>query len=257
MSYIDLQPVLVDWHYDADRISTRKIIGSDGREKIQMRVELGLLQMEQGGRPDGKRPFGSISLLEHHQRELAKYERNNATTIGFALAPRECRALWDEASLYYQRYVALFVLEEFDPVMRDTSHNIAILDLCLEYALERKDRFRMESSRPYVLMMDSRARALKSLAEGSSPSALAHVNRGLMHIRAHFENWNRPEAYDSAEEVKLLLELRRELVADIPADSVLVTRQELRDAIRQERFEEAARLREQLNKMYHQDNGES
>jgi hypothetical protein len=257
MSYIDLQPVLTDWHYDADRISTRKIIGSDGREKIQMRVELGLLQMEQAGRPDGKRPFGSNSLLEHHQRELAKYERNNAMAIGFALSPRECRALWEEASLYYQRYVALFVLEEFDLVTRDTAHNIAILDICRDYALERKDRFHLESSRPYVLMMDSRARALKSLADGSQASALAHVNRGLMHIRTHFENWGRPEAYDSAEEVKLLLELRAELGADIPENPILVTRKELRDAIRQERFEEAAKLHKQLKQMYHRNGGES
>ena len=39
----------------------RFVAGDDGREKIQMRIDLGLIQMETTGRPDGERPGGSTS----------------------------------------------------------------------------------------------------------------------------------------------------------------------------------------------------
>lgn len=255
MSYIDLQPVLVDWRYDADRISTRKIIGADGRPKIQMRVELGLLQMEIDGRPDGEKPCGCDSLLAYYHKKLAEYQARNATTLGFGLTPRECRALSDEVSLYYQRYVALFVLEEFALMVRDTSHNLAILDLCSDYALEAKDRIRMEPTRAYVLMMDARARALEALLEDQVSSSVAHVNRGILSIRDHFEQWGRPDAFESSEEVKVLRELRGDLLRDMPGDSLLATRRALHEAIAEERFEDAAELHDQLKRLCEEDTG--
>jgi len=41
----------------------RTLKGKDGMPKIQLRVDLGLLQMNAEGRPDGKKPFGHESLL--------------------------------------------------------------------------------------------------------------------------------------------------------------------------------------------------
>ena len=54
----DLSRLLREWDYDSNKLNVRRIIGEDGREKIQLRVDLGVLQMEVAGRPDGKRPFG-------------------------------------------------------------------------------------------------------------------------------------------------------------------------------------------------------
>ncbi len=246
MSYIDLQPVLMDWDYDPDRISTRKILGADGTVKIQLRVELGLLQMESKGRPDGARPHGRETLLGHHKERLARFEKKNGTTVGFALSARECKELHEEASLYYRRYVSLFVLEEFEDVIADTAHNIAVMDMLREYAAEAEDRRRLEPFRPYVLMMDARARAYHALGEEQHTSALAHVNRGLAHIRSVFESWNKADAYEAAEETRILRELRQEIMAEMPQDSVIVLRSALREAVAEERYEEAAKLRAKL-----------
>ena len=49
----DLGPILGDWPHEPGQITVRKIRGTDGRVKIQLRVDLGLLQMEADGRPDG------------------------------------------------------------------------------------------------------------------------------------------------------------------------------------------------------------
>jgi len=246
MCYIDLHETLDSWPYDSEQISVRKIVGVDGAVRIQMRVELGVLQMEVSGRPDGMRPHGCASLLEYFRHRLARYEQRNGTTLGFVLSPKQCQAVREEASLYYRRYVALFVLEEYAQVVPDTLHNLAIFDLCREYALQADDRECLESFRPYVLMMNARAQALQALEEEEHASALAHVNRGLLQIRAHYEERGELEAMEHSEEVKMLRSLAVDLTRQMPNDSLVRTCQALRAALEREQFEEAARLRDVL-----------
>jgi len=250
MSYIDLHNTLKDWPYEPEKISVRKILGTDGSVRIQMRVELGIVQMEAEGRPDGARPFGCPSLLAYYRKRVAKHEQANGTTLGFALTPQECNMLRFEASLFYRRYVAYFVLEEFDSVITDTAHSLDIFDLCRDYALEAEDRTALEEFRPYVLMMHARGQAYAALQENEPASALAHVNRGMLAIAAQYDELGHPEAAERSDELKILRELGRELSRKVPQDSILVTRKALRDAVEQERFEEAAQLRDQLERLY-------
>lgn len=249
MSYIDLQAALRDWPYEPDKISVRKILGTDDAVRIQMRVELGIIQMEAEGRPDGVRPHGATSLLEYFHRRYAKHVERNGTPLGFVLSRSDCEGLRNEASLYYRRYIALFVLEEFANVVRDTTHSLGIFDMCRDFAFEADDRNALEEFRPYVLMMRARGSAYHALEEGEPASALAHVNRGILEIRSHFEKVGRPDAFNNAEEVKMLRALAAELSGKVPSGSVLLTRRALRTAIDQERFEDAARLRDELKNM--------
>ncbi len=252
MSYVDLRNALVDWPYDPEQISVRKIIGMDGAEKIQMRVELGLLQMEAVGRPDGTTPFAAPSLLDHHLARLAKYRQRNGTEMGFALSAQQCEELRNEASIYYRRFVSYFVLEEYDKVSQDTAHNLALFDLCREYALEREDRSALEVYRPYLVMMDARACAHHALHDNEPASALAHVNRGITHLRSFFDEFVEGDPIDiesQSSEMRVLRELAKEILEQIPEDSLVITRKALRAAIEEERFEEAAKLRDTLKGM--------
>ena len=97
--------------------------------------------------------------------------------------------------------------------------------------------------------MNARARAYQAVADNDVGSAVAHTNRGLSHIQAYLEETGRPEVFDTCEEVRVLLTLRDELAQQLPEDSVMVTRRALREAIEQDRFEEAAKLHEQLREM--------
>ncbi len=248
MSYVDLKDTLADWPFEPEKISVRKILGTDGVVRIQMRVELGLIQMETVGRPDGQRPGGRESLLNRHKKELQRYESCNGTTLGFSLSPEESNELRNEASLFYRRYVALFVLEEYADVARDTSHNLEVFDLCRDHALEREDQLALEEFRPYVLMMDARARAYAAMQQGEASSALAHVNRGTMAVNDHFARYGQDEAAQSSEELKILRAMAQELGRRVPQDSLIVTRKALREAIENERFEEAAQLRDALKR---------
>lgn len=250
MSYIDLHNTLRDWPYEAEKISVRKILGSDGVVRIQMRVELGVIQMEAHHRPDGSRPLGCDTLLEYHRKRMQSHIELNGTTLGFALTPQECYGLRGETSMFYRRYVAYFVLEEYDGVVRDTSHALDILDLCHEHAMEREDRESLEEFRPYILMMNARARAYEALDESQPASALAHVNRGIMNIRHCYAERGMAEMIEASEELRILRGLAREINEKVPRDSLVVTRKALREAIEHERFEEAARLRDELKNLY-------
>ncbi len=249
MSYIDLQATLRDWPYEPDKISVRKILGTDDAVRIQMRVELGIIQMEAEGRPDGARPHGCKTALDYYLRRLTKHQERNGTPLGFVLSRNDCEALRNEASLFYRRYIALFVLEEFANVVRDTAHSLAIFDHCRDYAFDADDRNALEEFRPYVLMMRARASAYLALEENETSSALAHVNRGILEIKAHFEGQGHPDRASGCEEIKMLRALAAELNGRVPKGSVLLTRKALRDAVEQERFEDAARLRDELKNM--------
>ena len=63
----DIGHILEGWPYEGDGTSVRIVTGDDGQEKIQLRIDLGLMQMEFNGRPDGQRPQGYESWLEYYR----------------------------------------------------------------------------------------------------------------------------------------------------------------------------------------------
>src|ERR1700742_3003244 len=81
----DITPVLKGWDYEPGTINVRKVAGLDGSPKLQMRLDLGLLQMEMTGRPDGVRPHGRESLLDFYEEQLRDHTRKNGTEMGFTL----------------------------------------------------------------------------------------------------------------------------------------------------------------------------
>src|SRR6059036_3752046 len=121
----DISHVLEQWDYKPGQVVVRRFKAKDGTEKLQLRVDLGLLQMNAHGRPDGKRPFGKESLLEHYQSQLEKFKEENAgDDKGFQLKPEDISKLQQEAIQYHHRYICLFQLEEFDAVIRDADRNL-------------------------------------------------------------------------------------------------------------------------------------
>src|SRR5881397_1138291 len=90
----DISPLLEQWPYKPGQVVVRKFKSKDGKEKIQLRVDLGLLQMNAEGRPDGKRPFGRESLFEHFKARLEKQRRANpGAGDGFVLKAEDCAKL--------------------------------------------------------------------------------------------------------------------------------------------------------------------
>ncbi len=243
----DIGPLLGDWEHEPDRIQARRITSADGRQKIQLRVELGLLQMEADGRPDGRAIGEHESLLEHHLARLEQHQATYGTPHGFALNREECAALQAEALQYYHRYVCCFALDDYQRAARDTTRNLRVFDLIREYAEDPEDRNALEQFRPYVLMMNARARAALALQSGERARALVVVDEAIQAIRDCRERREAPGAPAPSREIAFLKALRREMRDGRPATKQDRLQMQLRDAVAREDYQAAARLRDQLD----------
>jgi hypothetical protein len=242
----DISSILQDWEYESGTINVRKVTGLDGKPKLQMRLDLGLLQMEMTGRPDGTRPFGRESLLDYFQHRLVEFEKINGVDSGFTLSAEECQALREEAHMYYNRYLSLLVLEEFPGVVRDTERNIRVIDFCAKHAADEQDRLFLEQYRPYITMMNAKAQASIHLQNKEIDAAIKSVDEGLERIRRFYEEFGHEEAFPKSREAKVLKRFSREIRKKIPVDPMERLRRRLQRAVKDERYEEAAKLRDQI-----------
>jgi hypothetical protein len=243
----DIAPILKGWDYESGTINVRKVIGLDGIPKLQMRLDLGLLQMEMNGRPDGQRPNGCESLLDYYEQRLKEYKREHGSELGFLLSADDCEALRTEAVMYYHRYLSLLVLEEFDGVVRDTARNIRVIDFCGKFAEEEQDRLVLEQYRPYITMMNARAQASILFKNKKYRQALVAVEDGLDKIRDFFTRFGQEEAFNESNEVKVLKRFARDIRKKLPVDPVEKLQRQLDRAVEEERYEDAARLRDEIN----------
>src|SRR6202011_6421011 len=148
--------------------------GLDGHEKLQLRIDLGVLQMELSGRPDGVRPYGCESLLEYHQRRATRVEERGET---YELTPEQCAELQQEGIQYYHRYLSLFQINDFAGVVRDTQRNLDLFDFVDAHTERDELSWTLQQFRPYVLMMNTRAKASIFLGQGKFPEAIAEIRR--------------------------------------------------------------------------------
>jgi len=243
---LDIGDIMDDWPYRPGQITARRINGSDGVEKIQLRLDLGILQMNSQGRPDGDRPHGCDSLLDYYRRELAEITAETGSDEGFSLDERACELLRSEAVLYYHRYLAEFVLEDYAAVARDTSRNLMLMDFCAEYAHDASDRYVLEQYRPYVVMMNTRAKAQILVRDQRPKAALALIEEGVRKIKEFFDRFDHPDMADESTELVMLRALAGEIESGIPKDPLQELRDALDRAISDERYEEAADLRDRI-----------
>lgn len=246
----DISDLLNSWEYQAGQIVVRKFLGKDGKEKIQLRVDLGLLQMNTLGRPDGKQPFGHESLLEHYQARLEKYMKaHDGSEEGFKLDSEDCSKLQQEAIQFHHRYICLFQLKDYEGVIRDTERNLRVFDFVDKYAEARELAWAVQQLRPQLMMMNIRARATVAVDLGAHDEAIAIVTEGLDDLRAFFQKVERPDLAEGSGEIQSLGVWLEELKATKPLSEREKLERALEDAIRREDYEKAARYRDKLREL--------
>lgn len=245
----DLSPILQGWEFEPGRTNVRFVRTLAGDRAIQIRLELGILQLAYQGRPDGERPHGEDSLLDWQLKRLQAHIAANGSPEGFRISGRDCDALRDEGIQYYHRYVALFALDDYEGVVRDTRRNLRLFDLCRDFGASQADRTVLEQHRPFVTMMRARAEAALALRVQSAPAALAAVDRALAELREHFEESGSANGFDQSNEVMLLRGMRDALVPRLPVSQRSELEGRLRAAIEAENYELAAILRDELKQM--------
>jgi hypothetical protein len=244
---MDITQALRGWAFEPGQVNVRLIRGNDGKPKLQLRLDLGLLQMELDGRPDGKRPHRAPTELAFHKKKLAAHQKRTGSDAGFALTATDCQALREESAMFYHRYLSLFVLEQYEAVIRDTQHNLDVLEMCGRYGKSDYDRMCMEQYRPYILMMNVRAKACQALKQGYVQTAVAYLRGGIKQIAHLAPREHRKEFLRSCNEARILLDMLKQVRSQLPTDPRDALRRRMTQAVKAERYEEAAMLRDQLN----------
>jgi len=245
----DITDILEGWEYKPKEISARKIIGKDGKEKIQLRLDLGLLQMEIDGRPDGKKPYGYESLLEYYKSLLKNHIKKYGTKENFILDSDECLKLHHEAIQYYHRYLCFFQHEDFKKAERDTKRNIEVFDFVEKYALNEEDVLIFEQYRPYVIMMNTRAKCSLFLEKKDYEKALKIVKMGIKTIESIYIENGEEKLIDTSREIKFLNQYFKSIKETRPIALKQKLERELKKAIEIQDYEKAAKLRDELKKI--------
>lgn len=245
----DISNLLEHWDYSPGQIVVRRFKGKDGRDKIQLRVDLGLLQMNAEGRPDGKRPLGHESLFEAYKERLRKHVEAEGSADGFVLKPEDISKLQLEALQYHHRYICLLELADHLAVIRDTQRNLAVFDFVSEHAESEELAWSLQQFRPQLLLIETRARAGERLAARRFADALRAIDGGLSAIRQFYNEIGRPESAEQSAEVTYLETWKLEINDKRPLTRREKLEMALHEAVRQENYEKAAEMRDALRKL--------
>ncbi len=241
----DIQPLLDDWPCEPGQLCVRKITGEDGRKKIQLRIEMGILQMGVAGRPDGQRPYGYESLLHYYKAQARKFGAKD-----FSLDTEACMALQMEALQYYHRRISFLEIGDYFNAKKDAERNLNLFDFVKKYAEDEEDRLAFEHYRPFVIGHRVRAEVSMYLDSHAHDMALAKIDAGIDELQSFFREFDRPDLVEESEEIVFLHEwadeIRRKRDARAPKSPSQDLRDQIREAVSLEDFERAAELRDKL-----------
>ncbi len=194
----DLTPILEDWQHDPDQFSVRIIPGDDGRDKIQVRLDLGILQLEIDGRPDGQHPEGMESWFDVVRKRQREHDAANPDGASFQLSPGDCQLLLREGVQYYHRYLSFWHLERYELCAHDTSRNLKLFAFVREFATKDQDRLLFDQYRPYVTMMHTKAVATPLIELKQFDAAIKVIEAGISAIEKFLCDYGQSERTSAA-----------------------------------------------------------
>ncbi|MEX2113517.1 MAG: UvrB/UvrC motif-containing protein [Pirellulales bacterium] len=236
----DIDRILKDWPYEPGEISARVVRAGDGREVLQMRVEMGVLQLEVEGRPDGQHPSGADTYFEYLQGVAAKAGDD------FELNPQQCLEADREFMQYYHRRVCWLALREFRRATKDADHTLAFMDFVRDHSPNEEWTLSHEQYRPFVLFHRVQASTLAQLEEQGPEDAVQELDRGMTQFQTLFEEFEADDDFEDDELVRRLVELRDTLREQYDLKPTL--NEQLAKAVETEQYELAARLRDEITR---------
>ena len=234
-----LDDVLRDWEFDPDMLSVRLVKASDGRDVIQMRIELGILQMETQGRPDGMRYRNSPTFLDY-TLDMEKRDPD------FMMDEDDCFEADREFMQYYQRRISWLRLQHYHRVVEDADHTLALMDVCRDHSPDEEWTMSHEQYRPFVLFHRTQAAALAALDESDAEKATFALDEGLEMIRDVFAEHEAEDEFEEDDMVIQLNKFRESIRKEYELGPSLQER--LSQAVKSEQYELAAQLRDELAK---------
>jgi hypothetical protein len=234
----DIDTLLKNWEFRPGEVNARLIKARSGREVLQMRIDMGIVQMETELRPDGQRPGGADTFYDYLVSEAIR------EGDAFRLSQEQCVEADREFVQYYQRRLCWLSLREYRRAALDADHSLAFMDFVHRHSPDDEWTLSHEQYRPFVLFHRVQAGALAALEEGGPETAISEINSGLARFRDLFASYDAAEQYADDELVRRLEEMRESVRQRYEVGSTLEER--LAEAVRSEDYELAARLRDEI-----------
>lgn len=244
---LDLAELTAGWECPPGELRARVVVGRDGGELLQLRVDLGLMQMFPEGRPDGQRFHGLASAREFIQRELRMHDGR--------LPEQDWQELERELlQTNYRRMALGVVVEEAlrnnkgEDAERFLQYALADIDACqqdLALLAEHGDGDRHASLRPTLAFDRARLMAQLCIVEGRFEDAVEQAETGATALEdVLIELGYDEEQQEEDAGVRYLHDLSLQLRREYGITQTLS--EQLAEAVENEDFETAAALRDEL-----------
>ncbi len=237
----DIDPALLAWDFQPGVVQTRLVQAADGREVVQMRVDLGVLQMEPRDRPDGARPHGCPTYFDYLRREARAAARAGRQ---FVLNEEQCQEADREFVQFYHRRVCWLALNRFALAVEDADHTLAFMDFARDHSPGEEYTNAHERYRGFVVFHRTQAAAHLALEQGKAEAAVDEVRGGLDRMRGFFAQFGVEDRMEDDAMVREMRQMERRLREDHGIRETL--REQLDKAVAAEDYENAAKLRDAL-----------
>ncbi len=239
----DIDNALKGWDYKPGIVQARLVQATDGRQVIQMRLDLGVLQIETTSRPDGTRPHGCATYFEYLRQQKRVAERGNHP---FVLSEEQCQEADREFVQFYHRRICWLALRNYGRAVDDAEHTLAFMDFVRDHSPSEEYTQAHEQYRGFVLFQRTQAAAARAVEKGDPEGAIDELRAGLDGLRTFFTAYEAEEEMDENPMVQHLRKMEEALRKQHGIEATL--QEQLDEAIANEEYETAAKLRDALRR---------
>jgi hypothetical protein len=235
----DIDAALAGWDFQPGLVQARLVDAHDGRQVIHLRIDLGLLQIEVAGRPDGTRPHDHATYFDY-LRHLAEQSSR------FVLTEEHCMEADREFVQFYHRRLCWLALHNYAAALADADHTLAFMDFVRAHSPGEEYTQAHEQYRGFVLFHRTRAAVALAVEKDDPEKAIDEIHAGLEQMRAFFAAFHVEDQMEEDGMVQQLRKLQESLRKEHNIEATL--REQLDQAVATEDYETAARLRDALRR---------
>jgi UvrB/uvrC motif len=239
----DIDAALQGWDFRPGMVQARLVQARDGRQVIQMRLDLGILQIETSDRPDGTRPHGHPTYFDYLRQQAALADSAGQP---FLLTEEQTEEADREFIQFYHRRMCWLALRNYQRGIADADHTLAFMDFVREHSPSDEYTQAHEQYRGYVLFHRTQAAAGLAMEKDNPEAAIDAVRDGLKQLQAFYASYDAEEQMEEDAMVQQLRKMERSLRQLHHIEATLQER--LDQAVANEQYETAARLRDELRR---------
>jgi hypothetical protein len=239
----DIDRPLRGWDFKPQVVQARLVDASDGRQVVQMRVDLGVLQMELSGRPDGVRPHNLPTYLDYLRQQAGHARRSDQV---FKMNDEQCVEADREFVQFYHRRICWLALRNYERAVTDADHSLAFMDFVKKHAPNEEYTLSHEQYRGFVVFHRTQAAAALAIEKNNPESAIDAIHHGLARIRSFYDEHEIEERFDDDVMVQQLRRIQDQIRELHKIETTL--QEQLDQAVAKEDYEVAAKIRDAIKK---------